>query len=147
MDVGAMHRRLKQAALEACLPYNGIHTIHNTRLAQEMSAWAYTIHTGNVLHELVFAANFVDGKNISDPEVLEAIAVSAGLDGKTAADVLKKRSFTEVVDRDWAVARERDISVAPTLMLGQERLVGARPYEAMARLMEKHGGKKRAGVA
>jgi predicted DsbA family dithiol-disulfide isomerase len=147
MDVGAMQRRLKQAALEAGLPYNGIHTIYNTQLAQELNAWAYTVHAGNAFHELVFAANFVDGKNISDPKVLETIAVFTGLDGKTTANVMKKRSFVEVVDRDWAVARERNISVAPTLMLGQDRLVGVRPYDAMARFLEKHGVKKRASVA
>jgi predicted DsbA family dithiol-disulfide isomerase len=60
---------------------------------------------------------------------------------------LKKQLFADEVDGDWIAARERGIMVAPTLMLGQDRLVGARPYEAMVRFMEKYGGKKRAGVA
>jgi len=142
-----MQRRLKQVADDAGLPYKGIHTIYNTRLAQELSAWAETFHAGSAFHHRVFAANFVDGKNISDPQVLETLSISAGLNGQAAADVLRKRHFMAVVDRDWAAAREREVSVAPTLMLGQDRLVGARPYEAMTRLLEKHGVQKRPGVS
>lgn len=145
MDVGAMRRRLQHAASEAGLPFGDVHTIYNTRLAQELGSWAETVDAGTPFHHLVFAANFVDGKDISAPRVLEDLAVSAGLDGKTAADVLRTRSFTGMVDGDWAAARERGVMVAPTLMLGQDRLVGARPYEAMARLMKKHGVKKRTG--
>lgn len=146
MDAGAMQSRLKQAALEAGLPYNGIHTIYNTRLAQELGAWAETRGCGNAFHRLVFVANFVDGKNISDPVVLEALAVSAGLDGDSAAQVLKNRSFGETVDRDWAAVKTLEIIAAPTILAGEGRLVGARPYEAMARLVAEQGAKKRAGV-
>ncbi len=146
MDVGAMQRRLKQAAAEAGLPFNDIHTLYNTRLAQELSAWAETVDAGSAFHHSVFAANFIYGKNISDPVVLEELAVSAGLDGNAAADILKTRSFMGPVDRDWAIAREREVMVVPTLMLGHDRLAGAKPYEAMSRLMEKHGVPRHRGA-
>lgn len=146
MDVGAMRQRLRQAALEAGLPFGGVDTIYNTRLAQELGAWAETKGVGNAFHRLVFAANFVDGKNISDPTVLEAIAVSAGLDATSAAHVLKTRSFGEAVDRDWAFAKEREIMAAPTILAGMDRVVGARPYETMRQLVERQGAQKRAAV-
>ncbi len=77
-------------------------------------------------------------ENLADQKVLEDIAVSIGLDGKKACDVLEQRTFKSLVDTDWKLAAENTISAVPTFMINGERLVGAQPYDKLKSLMHRH---------
>jgi predicted DsbA family dithiol-disulfide isomerase len=91
----------------------------------------------------VFRAYFVDGLNISAIPVLTALAASTGLSADEASEVLQTRSFKSAVDADWRLSEELKIRAVPTLMLNQDRLVGAHPYEDYVKLMESNGVKKK----
>ena len=69
---------LKKNADKVKLPLNDPQRSYNTRLAQEVGKWAGEQGKGDVFHNTVFKAYFVDAQNISDPLVLINLAESAG---------------------------------------------------------------------
>jgi predicted DsbA family dithiol-disulfide isomerase len=130
---------MKQTASDLGLPFGEVVNIYNTRLAQELGCWAETENKGEAFHAAAFAAYFVKAENLADQKVLEDIAVSIGLDGEKARNVIAQRSFKVQVDADWKLAAENTISAVPTFMINGERLVGAQSYDKLKTLMHRHG--------
>lgn len=124
------------------LPYgNRTHT-YNSRLAQELGAWADTQPGGEAIHDAIFRAYFVDGLNIGDVEVLAGLAKKVGLPEDKAREVLEKRTFKAAVDADWEKSREYGVTGVPTFVAGGYGVVGAQPYEALEQLAKQARGKK-----
>ena len=117
--------------------------IFNSRLAQELGLWAESLNNGSAFHDTVFKAYFAEGKDISNIQCLIELAQSAGLPEEEARTVLKSRSFSGEVDKDWSLAREKRITAIPTFVINQEKLVGAQPYQNLKTFLEKHGVYKR----
>jgi predicted DsbA family dithiol-disulfide isomerase len=117
------------------LPYGPRTHTYNTRLAQEVANWAETKLGGEAIHDALFRAYFVDGRNISDSAVLVDVARSVGLPADEAGDVLRERRHRAGVDADWAKSREYGVTGVPTFVSGGQGVVGAQPYEALARLL------------
>ncbi len=138
-----MMRRLRKTAAELGLPFGEREKTYNSRLAQELGLWAESKNKGDVFHLAAFRAYFADGKNIAKISVLVELAESVGLPGEEAATVLATRPFKAAVDADWNLSREKGITAVPTLVLNQDRLVGAQPYEMLVNVMEANGVKKR----
>ncbi len=69
-----------------------------------------------------FRAYWVEGRDVSSPEVLAAVASSAGLDG--AGLVASAPSFKEALFRQTQEAVERGTFGAPTFFVGEELFVG-----------------------
>jgi predicted DsbA family dithiol-disulfide isomerase len=137
-----MHR-LSETAESLGLPYRASDMIYNSRLAQELGLWAELKNGGDEFHSAVFKAYFADGKNIAKIPVLVEIASSVGLPGDEANEILTTRAFRAAVDADWEVSKEKTITAVPTFVVGQDRLVGAQPYEALETLLRKNGIRKR----
>ena len=109
---------------------------YNSRLAQELGKWADAQPGGEAIHDALFRAYFVEGRNIGDPETLVSIAASVGLPADQAREVISARTHKDAVDADWAKAREYGITGVPTFVAGGRSVVGAQPYEALERLVE-----------
>ena len=139
-----MRRRLSKAAEDSGLPFRRNDKIYNSRLAQELGLWSESKNKGDEFHAAVFKAYFVDGKNIGAIPVLVELASSVQLPVEEAAEILAARSFKTAVDADWALSREKAITAVPTLILNQDRVVGAQPYSVLEQLLEVNGAKKRA---
>ncbi len=116
------------------LPYGNRSHTYNSRLAQELGAWADTQPGGEAIHDAIFRAYFVDGLNIGDAEVLLRLARSVGLPEDKAGEVIQKRTFQEAVDADWEKSRNYGVTGVPTFVAGGYRVVGAQPYEALEQL-------------
>ena len=82
-------------------------------------------------------AYFVDGRDISDAEVLVDIAATVGLSANAARTVLEERSFQAAIDADWARSRSYGITGVPTFVAGGYGVVGAQPYEALEQLLQR----------
>jgi predicted DsbA family dithiol-disulfide isomerase len=136
-------RRLTKAAEEVGLPFSRNHMVYNSRLAQELGLWSESKNRGCEFHAAVFKAYFVDSKNIAGIPVLVELASSVGLPGAEAAEVLTSRAFKAAVDEDWALSRQQRITAVPTLVMNQDRLVGAQSYELLEALMEENGVTKK----
>jgi predicted DsbA family dithiol-disulfide isomerase len=101
-------------------------------------------HTYNSLRDALYKAYFVDTRNVGDVEVLVEVAASCGISADAARRVLSERTFKEAVDADWARARRYGITGVPSFVAGNQKLVGAHPYEMLEKLVVA-GGAKPAG--
>ena len=126
---------LKSQMAEAGLPYNRRTRLDNSRLAQELGAWADTQTGGAAFHDAMFTAYFVDDRNIGDLDELVAIAGSVGLDELEAREVLKQRSFSPTVTRDWERAWSEGVTGVPTFTARDLFVFGCQPYEVLVRFL------------
>ena len=118
------------------LPYGERKMTYNSRLAQELGKWADTQPGGEAIHDALFRAYFVEGRNIGDPDELVKIAEGVSLPGDKAREVIETRSFEAAVDEDWDKSRRYGVTGVPTFVIGDKGVVGAQPYEVLEQLVE-----------
>ena len=143
VDVDTMMRHLRKTAADEGLPFKERKKTYNSRLAQELGYWAESKNKGDAFHRAAFRAYFADGKNLAKMPVLMDLAASVDLPREEAQTVLSTRAFKAAVDADWALAREKEIVAVPTLVMNQDKLVGAQPYDRMEKFMTSEGVNKR----
>jgi len=131
IDIEAAHARLKTLMDAEGLVFNARTHTYNSRLAQELAKG----FDSDALREALYKGYFEYGKNLGDVEVLVEIARSCGIDPAAAREALKERTFKEAVDADWAKAREYGITGVPSFVAGNQKVVGAHPYEVLVRLV------------
>src|SRR5437763_12115423 len=105
-DIPKMQAQMRARMAAEGLPYGDRKMTYNSRLAQELGKWADTQPGGEAIHDALFRAYFVDGRNIGDPGVLVQIAESVGLPGAEARQLLAERTFKATVDADWPKSHE-----------------------------------------
>jgi predicted DsbA family dithiol-disulfide isomerase len=83
-------------------------------------------------------AYWQEGKNIGNPDVLEQIADSVGLDtNHFASAVLENPTYKTEVERDIRQARAYGIDAVPALVFDDKYLVlGAQPYDVLKQVVE-----------
>jgi len=140
-----MEKRLHRAAGEAGVSFCGPERVYNTRMAQELGAWAAAEGRGDEFHHAVYAAYFGEEKNISDPKVLCELAEFVGLSPDGAMRCMDARSFESVVEADWQLSNQVNVTVIPTYLMNENRLVGVQSYKRLARFIEGLGVEKRHG--
>lgn len=139
-DIPQMQAQMRARMEAEGLPYGDRKMTYNSRLAQELGAWADTQPGGEAIHDALFRAYFVDARDISDPEVLVEIAASVGLPADQARDVIEKRTHQAAVDTDWDKSRQYGVTGVPTFVAGGHGVVGAQPYEALEQLVKQARG-------
>jgi predicted DsbA family dithiol-disulfide isomerase len=122
------------------LPYGTRTMTYNSRLAQELGAWADTQPGGEAIHDAMFRAYFVDARDISNPDVLLEIAASVGLPADKAREVIEKRTHKEAIDADWQKSHQYGVTGVPTFVIGRNGVVGAQPYEVLEELVKQANG-------
>ena len=135
VDVDAMYQQMKARMDEEGLPYGKRTHTYNSRLAQEVGAWADTQDGGEAIHDALYRAYFVDAKNIGDVDVLMEIVSQIGLDVEVARKVLDERQFKDVVEGDWTRSRQIGVTGVPTFVAGGYGVVGAQPYAQLEALL------------
>jgi predicted DsbA family dithiol-disulfide isomerase len=141
-DLEAAHARLKTLMDSEGLVFNQRSHTYNSRLAQELAKG----FDRDDLREALYKAYFEGGKNIGDVEVLVAIAESCGIPADAARRALNGRTFKDAVDADWTKARQYGITGVPSFVAGNQKVVGAHPYETLEKLIVAAGGKARNGI-
>ena len=139
VDLGAMYRRMKGLMDAEGLPYSRRTHTYNSRLAQEVAKWAETEPGGTALHDKIYRAYFVDGRNIGDVDALVELAASVGLPAHRARRVLEERAFKGSVDADWALSARAGVTGVPTFVAGGHRVVGAQPEAVLRDLLSAAG--------
>ena len=134
-DIPKMQAQMRARMAAEGLPYGDRKMTFNSRLAQELASWAASQPGGEAIHDALFRAYFVDGKNIGEPEVLLEISKELGLDLEKAREVVEKRTHKAAVDADWEKSREYGVTGVPTYVVGDRGVVGAQPYETLAQLV------------
>jgi len=139
-DIPKMQAQMRARMEAEGLPYGARTMTYNSRLAQELGAWADTQPGGEAIHDALFRAYFVDAKNIGDPEVLVEIAAAVGLPADAAREVIEKRTHKGAIDADWQKSHQYGVTGVPTFVIGRNGVVGAQPYEALEELVKRAGG-------
>ena len=134
-DVPKMQAQMRARMAAEGLAYGERKMTYNSRLAQELGKWADTQPGGEAIHDALFKAYFVEGRNIGDPDVLVDVARSIGLDPLQAKDVIEKRTHKAAIDADWEKSRRYGVTGVPTFVAGSQGVVGAQPYETLEQLV------------
>jgi predicted DsbA family dithiol-disulfide isomerase len=143
VDIAATQARMRGLMAQEGLPYGKRTHTFNSRLAQELGAWATTQVDGEGIHDALFHAYFVEGKNIGNIDILVNVAEAAGLSGSEARQVLVSRRFKDTVDADWQRAMRFGVTGVPTFVAQGRGVVGAQPYEILERLVVLAGAQRR----
>ena len=133
--IEGFYQQIKGIADEYELPYSKRDMTYNSRLAQELGAWADTQADGEKLHNALYHAYFVDNLNISEQSVLLALVEAAGLDLAQAEQVLTNRLFSPEIDRHWERAQSMGLSGVPTFVCDELYVVGHQQYEVLMRFL------------
>lgn len=142
-DLAASQARMRGLMAQEGLPYGERTHTYNSRLAQELGAWAATQPGGAAIHDALFQAYFVDKKNIGDLDTLVELAAAVGLPANDARQVLTTRQTRAIVDADWQRARALGVTGVPTFVAEGRGVVGAQPYEILERLVLLAGATRR----
>jgi predicted DsbA family dithiol-disulfide isomerase len=129
-------QRLKDTAAATGLPLARRTRISNSRRAQELEKWAIAMGKGDEYRRQTFHAYFAEGKDIAQLPVLEEIAAAVGMPDYEVWDVLVLGQYAAAVDDDWQRARQMGVTAVPFYLIGDEPLVGYRPYEELLRLVD-----------
>ncbi|WP_108812542.1 DsbA family protein [Sphingorhabdus sp. Alg231-15] len=109
----------------------------NTFDAHRLLHWAGETGKQTALKLALFKAHFTDGKNVSDHEILTAVAVSVGLDEKRVRDLLGSDMFAadvRAVEAEW---QDRFISGVPAFIFNKKFMVpGAQDSDVFAQIIE-----------
>lgn len=83
------------------------------------------------LHESLFRAFFVDGRNIGRRETVLEVAESAGVDAEGLERALEDERYAEELRRVHAETDRYDIDGTPTVLFGRHKVVGAAPMDVL----------------
>jgi len=141
-DIKEKNIRMKGLMDQEELPYIDRTHTYNSRLAQEIGAWAETIQKNTSIHDNFFEAYFVKGLNIGLEEVILDVVSNSGLDINEARSVIKDRTFKKNIDEDWKKSRKYGVTGVPTFVYSGQSLVGAQPYENLVQFLNHFAVKK-----
>jgi predicted DsbA family dithiol-disulfide isomerase len=121
-----MLENLRQLANEEDIPLGEIDFITNSRNALVLSEAAKYCGKEHfyALHDRLFKAYFVEGKNIGSQEVLEQIAMECNIDKETIDDAWQNTDHSEQLTRNYVLAREQDIQSVPSFIFADQILTG-----------------------
>jgi predicted DsbA family dithiol-disulfide isomerase len=142
-DIDQKNERMKELMILENLPYkNRTHT-YNSRLAQEIGAWAQSIDNETSIHDNFFEAYFVLGLNIGLESVILDVVSKSGLNPEEARKVIKNRLFMKNIDEDWNKSRSYGVTGVPTYVYQKQSVVGAQPHENLVEFLNHFGIPKR----
>lgn len=108
----------------------------DTRAAHRLFAAADAAGKGAEIHDALFRAYWLHGEDISDPNVLAAIAAKHGFDGSAAISG-SDRASEQSVAADVAQAAQHGFQGVPAIVFGQKYYVsGAQPLAVFAQAAE-----------
>lgn len=131
------NRRMTELAASVGLEYHLDRVqIGNTFDAHRLLHLAATDGLGGALKERLLRAYFTEGRAVSDPDVLAALAADVGMDAARVAEVLAGDEFAAEVRGDEARAMELGSTGVPFFVFDERLGVpGAQPPDVLLRLL------------
>lgn len=109
----------------------------NTINAHRLIHWAGIEQRQSFVVDLLFKAYFVDGRDISDHEVLADIADTAEMDAAMVTRLLGTDSDIEDIRKRDAHSREMGVNSVPTFVVANQHAVpGAQPPETWVTVIQ-----------
>lgn len=134
-----VYAQIGQHAAEAGVEMNldAITRTPNTLDAHRLIHWAGIEECQPEIVDALFAANFRDGRDIGDRDVLSDIADGAGMDAAVVRRLLDSDADEQLIrDRD-AHSREMGVSAVPTFIVASRHAVpGAQPPDLWVKVID-----------
>ncbi|NOR42218.1 MAG: DsbA family protein [Gammaproteobacteria bacterium] len=117
---------LERIAAEENIPLSTLSFITNSKDALLLSEATKQCgrETFYDLHEKLFSAYFVDGKNIGDKSVLQEIAASCGVDDSIIESSWTDAIYPQRLLENFNSARRHDVQSVPSFVFGERVLTG-----------------------
>lgn len=138
-----VYARIDEAARDAGIEidFAAIERTPSTVDAHRLIHWAGIEHRQGPVVDALFAAYFLEGRDIGDRDVLAAIAGAAGMDAEATARLLASDADAEDVRARDAHARARGVGAVPTFLVADRHAVpGAQPTELWLRVIDELSG-------
>jgi predicted DsbA family dithiol-disulfide isomerase len=120
----------------------------NSRPALITQKYAESQGKGEQFHKAVMEAYWQHARSINEPQVLQEIAESVGLDTSDFEGVLSNPAYVAAVDEDIEQAHEYQLDAVPALVFAEKYLVmGAQPYPVLEQVVEKVLAEEQSGAA
>lgn len=121
----AVYARIDAAAREAGIEVDwaAIERTPSTLDAHRLIHWAGIEHRQGPVVDGLFAAYFLEGRDIGDAEVLADVAGAAGMDPEAVRRLLATDADAGDIRARDAHARERGVSAVPTFVVGDRHAV------------------------
>ena len=130
-------KTLENVAAEAGVEIRLPGFVTNSRLCLEGAEFAKEKNRFMEFHKACYAAYFREGKNIGLLETVLEAGERAGLSPEELYESLRKRNFSEKIEKNMESARENEVFGVPTLYLGELRIHGIQPVESYRQLIER----------
>lgn len=127
-----VYGQIEQHALDEGLEINfsAIQRTPNTIDAHRLIHWAGIEQKQNEVVDALFAAYFMEGRDIGDSDVLADLADSAGMDAAVVRKLLASDSDVEDIRARDAHSRQMGVNSVPTFIVADQHAVpGAQPAE------------------
>ena len=111
---------------------------YNTFDCHRLLHWAELEHPElqTALKKALLKANFTDGLHIGMHDVLVLAAVSAGLDGDRALEILRSDAYTSDVRARQHLYTQAGINSVPAIIINEQHLIsGGQPVEVFERAL------------
>lgn len=140
----ALHERTRRfAATFGVEEYRPPDWLWNSRMALAMAEHGRDAGRLEPFRRAVMQAHWRDGKSIENLDDLRGMAAAAGLEPDAAVAAASDPALLARVDERQAVARENGVRGIPTFSLGNERVIGCQPYDAIAAAARRAGATTR----
>jgi len=115
----------------------------NTLDSHRLIRWAGSAGCQDAVVEALFTAYFLEGRDISDHEILAEIASQSGMDAGLVARLLAEGRDRDLVGGEAAQARRMGVSGVPSFVFDNAYVVsGAQSPEVLAQVIDRLGGAK-----
>jgi predicted DsbA family dithiol-disulfide isomerase len=112
--------------------------IYNTFDAHRLLHFAEGTGKQEALKNALFAAYFTEGRNPSDPEVLESVAAKVGLDANRVRQILASNEYADEVRAREQWYLDQGIHAVPAVILNERYLIqGGQPVEVFEAALRK----------
>lgn len=134
-----MAQYVTEMAQTVGLQYNFEKTVAvNTANAHRFSHLAKTVGKQKEAEELLFAAYFIEGKNIDDVAVLNEIGAKIGLDAARVEQMYQGTEFQNAVEHDAYESRQLGVQGVPYFVFNNKYAVsGAQDSEVFLKTLQK----------
>lgn len=83
------------------------------------------------LHEKLFAAFFVDSRNIGDRNILRELAAGSGIDNDAIESAWQDEKYQQRILSSYHAARQHEIQAVPSFIFGERKLTGVVTEDVM----------------
>lgn len=83
------------------------------------------------LHEKLFAAFFIDSRNIGDRNILRELAADSGIDNEVIESAWLEEKYRQRILSSYHAARQHEIQAVPSFIFGERKLTGVVTEDVM----------------